>query len=205
MTEASPLFFDENQPALFGEDELGPLFSEEERGGKYTGERLESTRPDLYKIVCKLLGAGCSATWINQLTGLHHYTVQAVAVRETEFIEGEKERTASLMKYGRHALADKLAQFVSSHEINNWSDAQKAAIIDGILTEKAELLSGNATARIARTSEGLEDAKAHFDKLPGGSGPVLDAEWEITSFSGDAPRPKEDEPGDQALEDTGSA
>lgn len=212
MSGDAPLFFDENQPALFSSAEIGPLFSEEERQGIYTAERLQNTDPKKFAFVCNMLAdPGLSYRRITKATGCHHYTLKAVEQSRPELIEAAKQRLRLDLANVATKCIDLINENLDQVPVKTTTDLQKLSIVGAVAIDKHELLSGNATARVARMSEGLEDAKAHFDKLPGGSGPVLEADYVITSFSGDAPRPKEDEPAAQAgeapeaLEDSESA
>lgn len=195
MTEPGPVFFDENQLSLLGEADLGAaLFSEEEvKEGRYTATRLRNTRPELYQLCVTLLAEGIPFRQITRATGMHHYTIQAVMAAEPELIEAETKRLAGLMKVGRTVMAEKVLEALPYLDIKNVRDLQGFMISLGILTEKAELLAGNATQRIARPQEErLEDLADHFKQLP--SAPIEAEFQDITSFAGDAAGTKEGNP-----------
>jgi hypothetical protein len=190
-----PLFFDENQLSLLGEDQLGPLFSEEEKEGIYTAQRLHELDEDKFKLVCNLLAdPGISYRRITKATGCHHYTLKAVEREFPKLIEAEKER----IKLGLANVASKSLDLINDNlemvPVKTTTDLQKLQIVAAVAIEKHELLAGNATSRVARQEERLEDIAEVLANLPA-AGAAIDADFtEITGFDGQAPTPKELEP-----------
>jgi len=195
-------FFDESgQLILPGqEDIVAVVFSEEERKGKYTAERLRTTRPKLYTFVAELLAEpGISYRAITKATGCHHNTLKAVEASDPKLIAAEKERVSAAYRQIRNLTADTIIEALTGDDAikpTTTTDLQKLAIVGGIATEKAELLSGNPTQRVARPNEErLEDLEKHFKQLP--LSDPIDAEYSFTSFDGETHEAKSDEPSDE--------
>lgn len=186
------LYFEDGQMSLLPSSEMeDELFSQEERQGIYTADRLKACQPDKFAWVCQLLAdPEISYRRITKLTGCHRLTLKAVERLKPEFIDAGRKRLVSSLDHLAHRSAEIIAENLEIVPVKSTTDLQKLSIIKAVAIDKRELLSGNPTHRVERKAEGLEEAKLHFDKLPGGPGPVIDAEYEITSFSGNLPESK---------------
>lgn len=194
MNSRPPLFFDDEQLALLSQEEMGgALFSEEERKGIYTGERLKVQRPKLFEAAVRMLAdPTISYRRITQATGLHHYTLQAVERSNPELIEAAKERVKADLAAVATKSLDLVKENLDKVEVKTTTDLQKLTIVAAVAIEKHELLSGNATQRVARTEESLEDLQEHFAGLPD-TAAAIDAEYtEITGYDGEPGDPKRD-------------
>ncbi len=185
-------YFEDGQMVLLPSSEMeDELFSEDEREGKYTALRLKSSRPEIYNLVVSMLAEGLSIRAIRRATRCHAYTIQAVCLAEPKLIETLKERNASKLKLLASMTIDKARESIEELEVKNVRDLQSLGVFAGIITEKAELLSGNPTHRIVREEERMEDVKKHFDSLPSGPSAAIEAEFtDSTSFSVETPELK---------------
>jgi hypothetical protein len=144
----------------------GVDFSAEERAGIYTGVRLFRDRPEIYKGVCSLVAEGFPLRMISRLLKVHHYTIQAVIEREPALIEAEKERIGGLARSVTRICMERLIDCLPEMEIANLGDAQRVAVIMGISTEKWQLLTGGATARVDHGGDQLADMRQALAALP---------------------------------------
>lgn len=133
-------------PPLFSEDVLEALTSAEARG-EYTGERLFSQRPDIYRAVVELLGQGVGVRQIARTLRVSHNTIAAVRRREGETVDTLKEGTVQALARFVGAASERLLEEVHTIKI----EALPVAL--GIATEKLLLLTGQATQRVAHVDE----------------------------------------------------
>lgn len=153
----------------------GVDFSTAEKDGIYTGERLFRDRPEIYKGVCSLVAEGFPLRMISKLLKVHHYTIQAVLEREPELIEAEKERIGGLARSVTRICMERLVDVLPEMKIANLGDAQRVAVIMGISTEKWQLLTGGATARVDHGGDKLADMRQVLAALP--ADPVEEGEF----------------------------
>lgn len=196
MSDAGPYFLDENQPILPGVDDDRVIFSEEERKGIYTAERLKEYDEDKFNLVVRLLAdPGISYRRITRGTGCHHDTLKAVERNHPKLIEAAKERLKLELGNVASKSVDLIKENLDTVPIKTTTDLQKVMIVGAVAIEKHELLSGNATSRVARQEERLEDLEQHFNNLPPAD--AVEAEYtEITGFDGADADTKEDRPPD---------
>lgn len=153
------------------------LLTEDELSGRYTAERLRSQRPAIYAECVRMLSGGASMRAVTRALGLHHYTICAVANAEPIAIEALKKRNANLARIGATLTVETIIEAVSDAARRGdltVADAQRLAIVFGVLTDKSELLSGGATARVAHRQEDMAEASAAIYDLP--SDAVVEAE-----------------------------
>ena len=83
-------------PPLFSEDVLEALTSAEARG-EYTGERLFTQRPDIYRATVELLGQGVGVRQIARTLRVSHNTIAAVRRGEGDTVDTLKEQTVQAL------------------------------------------------------------------------------------------------------------
>ena len=133
-------------PPLFSADVLESLASAEARG-EYTGERLFSQRPDIYRAVVELLGQGVGVRQIARTLRVSHNTIAAVRRREGDTVDTLKEQTVQALARFVGAASERLLEEVHMIKL----EALPVAL--GIATEKLLLLTGQATQRVAHVDE----------------------------------------------------
>ena len=133
-------------PPLFSADVLEALTSAEARG-EYTGERLFSQRPDIYRATVELLGQGVGVRQIARTLRVSHNTIAAVRRREGDTVDTLKEQTVQALARFVGAASERLLEEVHTIKL----EALPVAL--GIATEKLLLLTGQATQRVAHVDE----------------------------------------------------
>jgi hypothetical protein len=144
------------------------FFEESEARGEYTAEILFERHRDKYLACVSFLAEGIGILRIASL--LHISPSSVLAVREREgggAIEIEKGRLSRLARGAARlcveAIVDLFADPARVAEIN----PRDLGILHGILIDKAELLSGGATARVLHeeSAPGHADLIAYLDQL----------------------------------------
>ena len=133
-------------PPLFSEEVLDALTSAEARG-EYTGERLFTQRPDIYRATVELLGQGVGVRQIARTLRVSHNTIAAVRRREGDTVDTLKEATVQALARFVGAASERLLEEVHTIKL----EALPVAL--GIATEKLLLLTGQATQRVAHVDE----------------------------------------------------
>ncbi len=133
-------------PPLFSEEVLAALTSAEARG-EYTGERLFTQRPDIYRATVELLGQGVGVRQIARTLRVSHNTIAAVRRREGDTVDTLKEQTVQALARFVGAASERLLEEVHAIKL----EALPVAL--GIATEKLLLLTGQATQRVAHVDE----------------------------------------------------
>jgi hypothetical protein len=133
-------------PPLFSEEVLDALASAEARG-EFTGERLFSQRPDIYRAVVELLGQGVGVRQIARTLRVSHNTIAAVRHREGATVDTLKEATIQTLARFVGAASERLLEEVQTIKL------ESLPVALGIAAEKLLLLSGQATQRIAHVDE----------------------------------------------------
>src|SRR5215471_4943909 len=113
--------------------------------GNYTGERLKMLRPEIYRRVVELLAEPREHVSIREICRQCHVTddtVKAVEKREAIPIAARKE--ALMIQAARIA---KLAYDRVEDQIDT-APLPQAVVTAGVFTDKFQLLSGDATARL---------------------------------------------------------
>ena len=118
-----------------------------ESKGEFTGERLQERKPEVYRACASLLARGASYLSIAKVLSISVNSVSAVSRNEKFPIESEKRAMASTMRLGAGLGAERIVEALSDDERAKQIPLNQLAIATGILTEKAELLSGGATTR----------------------------------------------------------
>lgn len=151
MSNPSLLQEDNQQLKLFGSDQMDPaLFSAEESAPQriFTGARLFSQNPELYKAIIALSAEGLGAIRIGRILKVSAHTVQAVREREPEAVAIEKNRLANLSRSAARMCVEGIIEMLSDPAQVKKMGIKDLGIVGGILAEKAELLSGSPTARV---------------------------------------------------------
>ncbi len=133
-------------PPLFSAEVLDALASAEARG-EFTGERLFSQRPDIYRAVVELLGQGVGVRQIARTLRVSHNTIAAVRHREGATVDTLKEQTIATLARFVGAASERLLEEVQTIKL------ESLPVALGIAAEKLLLLSGQATQRIAHVDE----------------------------------------------------
>jgi hypothetical protein len=149
------------------------FFSEIEEGekrlaeaGEFTGERLFRDRPGVYAAAVRMAAEGLSISATARALGVSRNTVCAVRDREGISIEQEKKEVIKLLQKGMRLGAERTIELLPETK-----SARDAALVTAIMTDKHQLLSGEATARVERVEIRPDQVRAFVDSLP-----VIEAE-----------------------------
>lgn len=125
------------------------VFAESEaKEGHYTGARLFAQKPETYQAIVSLLGEGLHVIRIARLLRVHPKTVRAVREREGNPIAQEKERLGRLAYDAARMSIERIVEDLDDEKASAEIPTDKLAVIAGIMTEKALLLTGGATSRV---------------------------------------------------------
>jgi hypothetical protein len=166
-------------PFLFSEEEIGA--ERLEATGEFSGERLMARRPEVYRAVVRMLAEGLSMSSIARALSVSRNTVAAVREREGYSIEQDKKELLRDFRRAARLSVERAIELVPHIQT-----AKDAAIVAAVMTDKLQLLSGEATSRV-------EKIEVNQDKLAEmlASLPVLEAEVvPLTGPSADAPEQK---------------
>lgn len=139
-----PLFFPD-----FAEDG----YSRMEVRGEFTGERLFARDPKRYTFIVSLLAEGTIPdAYIAQLVNVSRNTINSIRDRERIPIEQEKERILKNVRTGLRMVTERIVELAPT------MTARDAIIAAGVLAEKMQLLSGEATTIIQHAGEKVQHA-----------------------------------------------
>lgn len=133
---AAPFLFSEFQGAA--EERLNTL-------GEYSGDRLFSHRPEVYRAVVSMLAEGIGTTTIAKACQVSPNTIYAVRNREGITIESERKELLRNLRQAAKLSVEKTLDLLPSLK-----SAKDAAITAAVMIDKLQLLSGEATSRIER-------------------------------------------------------
>lgn len=123
-------------------------YADAEARGRFTGERLFSSNPKLYRAIAKLLARGETYREIADICQVSTQTVTGVAYREAIPVETLRERLGrvgfDVARLSLEALLELLSDPVTRAKIS----AKDLAVIHGIAFNNAQLALGGATARV---------------------------------------------------------
>jgi hypothetical protein len=144
--------------------ELPALPEPSKRKGNYTGERLKILRPETYRRVVELLAEPREHVSIREICRQCHVTddtVKAVERREAIPIATRKEQL--MVQAARIA---KLAYDRVEDQIDT-APLPQAVVTAGVFTDKLQLLSGDATARLENFNFNMKpvDIVAEWNKF----------------------------------------
>jgi hypothetical protein len=132
--------------------------------GNYTGERLKLLRPETYRRIVELLAEPREHVSIREICRQCHVTddtVKAVERREAIPIAARKQELAV-----QAARIAKLAYNRVEDQIDS-APLPQAVVTAGVFTDKFQLLTGDATARLQNFNFNIKpvDIAAEFEKL----------------------------------------
>ena len=140
------------------------VFEEQEVRGHFTGARLSVRDPAKYQVIASLLAENMGVKTVATLAKVSVHTVQAVREHEPQLIATLKERIAKGARSTARLCIDRLRDVVLDKDSK--ISARDLAIITGVLVDKAELLSGGATARVEMAeTAGHNELQAFMDAL----------------------------------------
>lgn len=134
------------------------LFAEEEAVGNYTAENLFKQYPERYQAALSFLSEGIGILRIARILHMSPSSVMAIREREPRQIEIEKARLSRLARDLAGLCVEAAVDRFGDPEALKKIPLRDLGILHGIMVEKAELLSGGATARVD-----------HGDQAPGHS------------------------------------
>lgn len=134
----------ERQPEFSLTAEAADLFTATEAQGEYTAARLFEKRPMAYRAVVGLTAEGRGVLKIAGLLGIGAHTVLAVQAREGVAIQQERHDLAQRFRSGARVAAEAALDAIADPNTRSKCNALQLATAAAILTDKAELLSGNA-------------------------------------------------------------
>lgn len=198
----SLLLGDGRQLKLLEIDELGlpgAAYDRLEERGHFTAERIFSQRPDVYRVIVKALGKEMGYREIADLCAVSVNTVGAVARREKIPIESIRQQLARLGFDGVRLTIETILEILGDPDLRRKISAKDLAIMNGILTANAQLLSGGMTANIG-TGENVKAGHDDYLKFikdvtgtglaggkPGQKGPTVDGVIELPATQPTAP------------------
>jgi transposase-like protein len=151
-------------PFLFSEEEIGA--EKLEAVGEFSGERLLARKPETYRAVVRMLAEGLSMSSIARALGVSRNTVAAVREREGFSIEQDKKELLRDFRRAARLSVERAIELVPHIQT-----AKDAAIVAAVMTDKLQLLSGEATARVERVEVSQDKLAEMLASLP-----VLEAE-----------------------------
>lgn len=138
MNDTSTSLIQTGQEMLWTDDQVPrELHQLEASEGIYTGARLFLSKPDTYRCIYFMLGAGVPKYRIAKELGVHHKTVSAVEEREAGSIAQQKKRWAMVARQGASMAMESLLDDIAG---GAKIPAKDKAIIVGILTDTADKL-----------------------------------------------------------------
>lgn len=157
---------DDQQLRLFSSEQMDDsLFAEAESRGEFTGARLFSSRPEVYKSIIALSAEGIGAIRIGKILGVSPNTVLAVRAREGGRIDIEKTRVSLLSREAARMCVEGIIEMLSDPDQAADISARDKGVIAGILIDKAELLSGAPTTRIETTGAQTQEVAEYLSWL----------------------------------------
>jgi len=141
----------EQLPLLPSSELPADLFYDSEKRGEFTAERLGAQQPQKYQAVKSLLSEGIGVKTVARIVSVSTHTVQAVRDREAPAIATLKERIAAGARSMSRLCLDTIRDALLDPDAK--LSARDMAVVFGILTEKAELLSGQPTSRVNVSGE----------------------------------------------------
>lgn len=150
-------------------DEIGlppEAYESEEARGRWTGERLFSQRPMVYRACAKLLARGdMGYREIADLLEISTNTVCGVAYREGITIETIRERLGRKFMDLATLSVETALELLNDPVRRRTLSAKDLGILAGIATERGQLLLGGATQRIDHGDMTPPDHAAYLDAI----------------------------------------
>lgn len=145
---------------LIDVDEAGlpeQAYAMAESAGRFTGERIFSTNPRLYRAVVALLSRAVPYREISEICGISVNTVCAVCQREGVPIETIRERIGRLSLDVAQLTIEAIRDMLADPAQRRTLSLRDLSIAYGIATQNGQLLLGGATSRM----ETVEAAPTH--------------------------------------------
>lgn len=132
---------------------------------EFTGARLFANDRKRYYTIVSLLAEGLPILKIASLLNVSRGTVRAVREREPAVIGHLKERLAGQCLDGAQMCVESILEDLDDDERRKKISARDKSIIAGVLTDKAQLLTGGVTARVevVPVNPGYEDFNAALE------------------------------------------
>ena len=128
-------------------DVAAAVFADGEAGYREcTGQRLAKNEPDKYAACIIMLGRGFGVHRVARALGIGVNTVSAIRDEAAPDVETEKLRVATKCRRGAELMLERLIDMAL--DPNAKIPANVAAISAGILIDKAQVLTGQATSII---------------------------------------------------------
>ena len=159
-------------PFLFSEQEIGA--EKLEATGEFSGERLLSRRPEVYRAILSMSAEGLSVSAMARAFGVSRNTIAAVQHREGFSIEHLKKELLRNVRTAARLSVERVVELVPSI-----TSAKDAAIVAAVMVDKLQLLSGEATARVERVEVSQDKLTEMLAGLP-----MLEAELVPTGLGG---------------------
>lgn len=158
------------QPLLFSElrDEA---YEKLEATGEFTGERLAERNPEKYRLVVELITEGVLAeAQIAKACRVSRNTVRAVREREKIPVEQVKVRIKANIREALLASSERVMELAPT------MSARDAVIAVGVLSEKMQLLDGEATAIVGTVGDKVRHADFNdlVESLPAADAHVVE-------------------------------
>jgi len=146
--------------------------------GELTLERVRKFKPGRFMLAVQLLGEGLSQRQTAKATGLSRNVVAQIYEAEADAIKPLNKETAKLARRVARMSLERLEEEIDQVPLAS------LAIIFGVTTDKAELLSGNATERIEHIKqEQFGDLDEIYKTLPGDDAIDVSQMTETTDLS----------------------
>jgi regulatory LuxR family protein len=180
------------QLSFFSEDEAWELIEGPLGGHQFTGERLFARYPQKYQLCVRMIAEGLATRQIARALQISANTVIAVREREKIPVEALKQSLLTDVRNAAKLCVERVIELAPE------MTGRDAAIASGIMIEKMQLLSGEATSITEHKEDKIKHAEfnALIDSLP-----LANAhEVPLNGFSADSPEqkaPTEPGPGDQ--------
>lgn len=149
--EESLLLGNGAQLALLELDEHGvpaAAYEQAEAAGRFTGDRIFSGNPKLYRAIAALLGRSVPYREIAEICSVSVNTVCAISQREGTPIETLRERIGRLGLDVAALTMEAIRDLLADPEWRRMASPKDLAIIHGIAFTNAQLALGGATARL---------------------------------------------------------
>ncbi len=129
------------QPTLFALDG-SPHVADLQAAGHFSGEQLFRADREKYDTIVAALGEGMGIRQIARALKVSTNTVRAIRDRECELVDDGKRRTAQALRRFARMGAERLVEEIDEIPVD------KLPLAVAIAVDKAQLLDGEATARI---------------------------------------------------------
>jgi hypothetical protein len=159
---------DDGQLPLIPPSELPDnFFCETRKGGEgeYTGELVRARDPQRYRLILTMLASGIGVLRIQEVTQCNPSTILAIRNANGGAIGILKEGIARLARNGAQLCIESIMEALADPITRSRINPRDLSVIAGILIDKAELLTGGATARIEFVPGTRGPTLADFNKL----------------------------------------